>query len=112
MPAGRSPPSRWMTPSGIWGGLVRQLQRLQRPARQAVSRQVSALAEEWTDTLPARWLELAKPFPTWLMECALEVCQVRGSVGRREDRDVLLHSDLHDGNILARLDSPDGFCRH
>jgi streptomycin 6-kinase len=95
--------------TGIWGGLARQLQRPQATGPAASFDQVSALAEEWTDTLPARWLELGKPFPTWLMECALEVCQVRGSVGRREDRDVLLHSDLHYGNILARLDAPDRF---
>ncbi|MEV7649749.1 aminoglycoside phosphotransferase family protein [Arthrobacter sp. NPDC089319] len=95
--------------SGIWGGLVRQLQLPPATSPAGGFEMVSALAEEWTDTLPARWLELGKPFPTWLMECALEVCQVRGSVGRREDRDVLLHSDLHYGNILARLDSPAGF---
>jgi streptomycin 6-kinase len=94
---------------GIWGGLARQLQQPQATIPAGGFDQVSALAEEWTDTLPARWLELGKPFPTWLMECALEVCQVRGSVGRREDRDVLLHSDLHYGNILARLDAPDRF---
>ncbi|MFT4469919.1 aminoglycoside phosphotransferase family protein [Arthrobacter sulfonylureivorans] len=104
---------------GIWGGLMRQLQPSPAPASALAPApapapagsfdQVSALAEEWTDTLPARWLELGKPFPTWLLECALEVCQVRGSVGRREDRDVLLHSDLHYGNILARLDFPDRF---
>lgn len=94
---------------GVWGGLVRQLRRPQVPGPAGSFETVSALAEEWTDTLPARWLELGKPFPTWLMECALEVCQLRGSVGRREDRDVLLHSDLHDGNILARLDSPESF---
>jgi streptomycin 6-kinase len=95
--------------TGIWGGLVRQLQRPQMPSPAGSFDQVSALAEDWTDTLPARWLELGKPFPAWLLECALEVCQVRGSVGRREDHDVLLHSDLHYGNILARLDTPDRF---
>jgi streptomycin 6-kinase len=95
--------------TGVWGGLVRELQGPPAPSTAGSFDQVSALAEEWTDTIPARWLELGKPFPTWLMECALEVCQVRGSVGRREDRDVLLHSDLHYGNILARLDSPDRF---
>ena len=94
---------------GIWGGLARQLQQPRATGPSGSFEQVSAVAEEWTDTLPARWLELGKPFPTWLLECALEVCQVRGSVGRREDRDVLLHSDLHYGNILARLDAPDHF---
>ena len=57
-------------------------------------------AEQWTDTLPARWTELGEPFPRWLMEAALEVCQARGIVGRRSERDVLVHSDLHYDNLL------------
>lgn len=57
-------------------------------------------AEQWTDTLPARWVELGEPFPRWLMEAALEVCQSRGVVGRRSERDVLVHSDLHYENLL------------
>lgn len=57
-------------------------------------------AEQWTDTLPARWDELGEPFPRWLMESALEVCQSRGVLGRRSERDVLVHTDLHYENLL------------
>ncbi len=59
----------------------------------------------WTDTLPADWDRLGQPFDRWLLECALEVCQVRGAVGRRSECDVLVHSDLHYLNILPRMAS-------
>ena len=45
---------------------------------------------------------LGQPFERWLLEEALAVCQTRGVVGRRSSRDVLVHADLHFGNILAR----------
>jgi streptomycin 6-kinase len=63
---------------------------------------LAAEAETWTDTLPADWEATGRPFPRWLLEHALETCQLRGAVGRRSARDVLVHSDLHYGNILAR----------
>ena len=49
-----------------------------------------------------RWEQLGRPFPRWLLEAALEVCQTRGAVGRRAGKDVLVHTDLHFLNILAR----------
>ena len=33
--------------------------------------------------LPESWEQLGRPFPRWLLEAALEVCQTRGAVGRR-----------------------------
>ena len=48
------------------------------------------------------WEQLGRPFPRWLLEAALEVCQTRGAVGRRSGKDVLVHADLHYLNILAR----------
>ncbi|KNC18995.1 hypothetical protein AC792_08815 [Arthrobacter sp. RIT-PI-e] len=62
--------------------------------------QLAAEAEQWTDTLPERWQHLGEPFPRWLLEAALDVCSGRGMVGRRWDRDVLVHSDLHYANLL------------
>lgn len=66
---------------------------------------VAAQAEQWSDTLPADWDQLGRPFPRWLLESALEVCQTRGAVGRRSGVDVLVHTDLHFLNILARDNS-------
>ncbi len=62
---------------------------------------IAARAEQWSDDLPAEWERLGRPFPRWLLEAALEVCQVRGAVGRRAGHDVLVHTDLHYLNILA-----------
>jgi streptomycin 6-kinase len=62
---------------------------------------VAARAEQWSDELPETWEHLGRPFPRWLLEAALEVCQTRGAVGRRSGKDVLVHADLHYLNILA-----------
>lgn len=87
----------------VWGAVVRELGITPdgRPQwREFVH--VAARAEQWSDELPADWEQLGRPFPRWLLEAALEVCQTRGSVGRRSGRDVLVHTDLHFQNILAR----------
>ena len=91
----------------VWGGLVRRLSLVPdlspdgRPEWWAFDH-VAARAEQWSDELPAAWEELARPFPRWLLEAALEVCQVRGAVGRRAGKDVLVHTDLHYLNVLGR----------
>lgn len=88
----------------VWGSLVRRLSLVPdgRPQWQQFSH-VAARAEQWSDELPERWEHLGRPFPRWLLEAALEVCQTRGAVGRRSGKDVLVHTDLHFLNILARL---------
>ena len=87
----------------IWGGLVRQLALPPdgRPEWQEFDH-IAARAEQWSDDFPAEWEQLGRPFPRWLLEAALEVCQTRGAVGRRSAHDVLVHTDLHFLNILAR----------
>lgn len=87
----------------VWGGLVRRLSLLpdDRPKWREFEH-IAARAEQWSDDLPADWDRLGRPFPRWLLEAALEVCQTRGAVGRRSARDVLVHTDLHYLNILAR----------
>lgn len=102
----------------VWGGLVRQLSLVpdDRPQWREFEH-IAARAEQWSDDLPADWEQLGRPFPRWLLEAALEVCQTRGAVGRRSGRDVLVHTDLHYLNILARPDAvatagramPDGY---
>lgn len=90
----------------VWGGLVRQLGLVpdDRPQWQDLEH-IAARAEQWSDDMPAEWERLGRPFPRWLLEAALEVCQTRGAVGRRSAHDVLVHTDLHFHNVLAR---PDG----
>ena len=87
----------------VWGGLMRELSLV--PDGQPQWREflhVAARAEQWSDDLPADWDQLGRPFPRWLLEAALEVCQTRGAVGRRSAHDVLVHTDLHFDNVLAR----------
>ncbi len=96
----------------VWGRLVRQLSVVpdDRPQWQEFDH-VAARAEQWSDELPETWERLARPFPRWLLEAALEVCQTRGAVGRRSGRDVLVHADLHYLNILARPGTPETVLR-
>lgn len=93
----------------VWGGLVRHLGVVpdHRPQWREFEH-IAARAEQWSDELPADWEQLGRPFPRWLLEAALEVCQTRGAVGRRSGRDVLVHTDLHFLNVLARPGSGDG----
>ncbi len=70
---------------------------------------IAATAERYSDELPQVWMELGEPFPRWLLEAALEVCQTRGAVGRRSSNDVLVHTDLHYQNVLARPDGAAGY---
>ena len=93
----------------VWGRLVRELSIV--PDGRAQWREfvhVAARAEQWSDDLPAEWEQLGRPFPRWLLEAALEVCQTRGAVGRRTGTDVLVNTDFHFLNILARLDGASG----
>ena len=91
-----------------WGGVVRQLSVVPdgRPEWLEID-QVAARAERWSDEFPEAWEQLGRPFPRWLLEAALEVCQTRGAVGRRSGKDVLVHADLHYLNVLARPGVPD-----
>lgn len=91
----------------FWGAVVRRLSLLPdgRPEWRQFN-QIAARAEQWSDELPENWDRLGRPFPRWLLEAALEVCQTRGAVGRRAGKDVLVHADLHFRNILARPEQP------
>ena len=90
----------------VWGRLVRELgiPESEEPEWAAIP-SAAERAEQLSDELPAEWEALGQPFERWLLEEALAVCQTRGAVGRRSSRDVLVHADLHFGNVLAR---PDG----
>jgi streptomycin 6-kinase len=91
----------------VWGGLVRKLSLVpDDKAEWAEFEHVAARAERWSDDLAAEWEQLGRPFPRWLLEAALEVCQTRGAVGRRSGTDVLVNTDFHFLNILARPEAP------
>lgn len=87
----------------LWGDIVQDLSIHPdgRPQWRLLPH-VAATAERYSDELPQAWSDLGEPFPRWLLEAALEVCHTRGAVGRRSSNDVLVHTDLHYQNILAR----------
>ena len=87
----------------VWGGLVRKLSlpAADSPGWAGVP-SLAERAEQLSDELPADWEDLGRPCERRLLEAALEVCQTRGAVGRRSSNDVLVHTDLHFGNILYR----------
>ncbi len=91
----------------VWGKLLKDLSIHPdaRPEWRLIP-QVAATAERYCDELPQRWADLAEPFPRWLLEAALEVCQTHGAVSRRSNNDVLVHTDLHYLNILAKTGTP------
>jgi streptomycin 6-kinase len=102
--------SRWLQDAPMdeameaWGEIMRELSIApdDRPEWRGFDH-IAATAERWSDELPAEWERQDHPFPRWLLEAALEVCQTRGAVGRRSGKDVLVHTDLHFMNILAAL---------
>ncbi|MBP2411307.1 streptomycin 6-kinase [Arthrobacter stackebrandtii] len=94
----------------VWGAVMKELQI--HPDARAEWRElphIAATAERYSDELPQAWTELGEPFPRWLLEAALEVCHTRGAVGRRSSNDVLVHTDLHYENVLARRDGGSGY---
>ncbi|QHK18659.1 aminoglycoside resistance protein [Pseudarthrobacter psychrotolerans] len=95
--------------AAVWGSIMHELSLAQdgRPQWQEFDH-IAGRAEQWSDDLPADWEQQGRPFPRWLLEAALEVCQTRGAVGRRSGRDVLVHTDLHFLNILARPQTSSG----
>lgn len=107
--------SRWLQDAPMhraietWGGIVRELSIQPGEGHECrVFDHIAATAERWSDELPAEWERLDRPFPRWLLEAALEVCQTRGAVGRRSSKDVLVHTDLHFMNILATREDQQG----
>lgn len=94
----------------VWGTVTRDLSiAVPAQADEGGFARLAEAAERWTDELPADWEQLGRPFERRLLGAALEVCQVHGVVGRRTSHDVLVHSDLHYGNILAGTADPDRF---
>jgi len=91
----------------IWGSIMGRLgQRASRWPDSADGvggfERTDVLAERWNDELPARWTGVPGLLPRRLLEAALELCQARGAVGRRDSDAFLGHADLHYYNVLAR----------
>ena len=103
--AGRSLQTEPMdTAVEVWGGLMRELSLVpDAPARSGRNSSTWRRARNsGATTFPRTGNSWAGRFPRWLLEAALEVCQTRGAVGRRSGTDVLVNTDFHFLNILAR----------
>jgi streptomycin 6-kinase len=82
--------------------LIELLPRLWQPSE----RPFSSLAEEaahWATTLPGAWARAGQPFERWLLDAALETI---GELAPTQGEQVLLHQDLHAGNVLRAAREP------
>jgi streptomycin 6-kinase len=82
--------------------LIELLPRLWRPAgSQFIS--LATEAEHWASTLPHAWERAAHPFEPVLLDAALDaIARLASTQGEQ----VLLHQDLHTGNVLRAAPEP------
>ena len=64
---------------------------------------LAAEATHWADTLPAAWNRAGRPFEQKLLDAALDLIDVLAST---QGEQVLLHQDLHTGNVLRSQREP------
>jgi streptomycin 6-kinase len=82
--------------------LIELLPRLWQPS----DRPFTSLADEaahWAATLPAAWARAGRPFERDLLATALEAI---GELASTQGEEVLLHQDLHTGNVLSAAREP------
>jgi streptomycin 6-kinase len=82
--------------------LVELLPRLWQPSDRAFT----SLADEaahWAATLPEAWGHVGRPFERRLLDDALETI---GELASSQGEQVLLHQDLHAGNVLSAAREP------
>jgi streptomycin 6-kinase len=82
--------------------LIELLPRLWQPS----NRGFTSLADEaahWAATLPDLWARAGRPFERGLLAAALEAI---GELASTQGEEVLLHQDLHTGNLLSAAREP------
>lgn len=82
--------------------VARLLRRLAVPAPPELER-VDDRAARWVEELPRRWREAGLATGSLALQYAVESARRLGSLGD----DLLVHSDLHYGNVLAAPGEPD-----
>jgi streptomycin 6-kinase len=83
-------------PDEALGVLIGLLPRLWKPAGEPFM-PLRDEAVRWADGLPAQWDRAGRPFERRLLDAAVET--LRALSGSQDER-VLLHQDLHGGNVL------------
>jgi streptomycin 6-kinase len=82
--------------------LIGLLPRLWQPAEQPFT-SLAAEAAYWTETLPTAWDRAGRPFERRLLEAAFTSIEELTST---QGEQVLLHQDLHTGNVLRAEREP------
>jgi len=91
-----------LAPDAVLGILCDLLPRLWKPATSPFH-SLAGEAERWAVELPERWRRAAQPFERALLDAALgAIGELAGSQGEQ----VLLHQDLHAGNVLRAEREP------
>jgi streptomycin 6-kinase len=84
------------------GVLIGLLPRLWKPVA-APFRTLEAEGRRWARALPHRWEETGRPFERRLLDAALSTLAALAAAQRER---VLLHQDLHPGNVLRATREP------
>ena len=87
--------------ASIVAGLLAQLWR-PAPAT-SPHRTLAAVAAGWADEIPATWLALGRPFERSLVDRAVDAL---ATLGPDQGEQVLLHQDMHGGNVLRATREP------
>ncbi len=66
-------------------------------------RSLAEVAAGWADEIPATWLALGRPFERSLVDRAVDALT---TLGADQGEQVLLHQDLHGGNVLQAEREP------
>ena len=82
--------------------LIELLPRLWQPADPSFT-SLAAEAEHWALTLPQAWADAGRPFDRGLLDAALDAISV---LAPTQGEPVLLHQDLHTGNVLRATREP------
>jgi len=59
---------------------------------------VADRAGHWAESIPRRWADLGEPCPRALVDEAIALCR---DLAASQPETVILHTDLHHGNVLA-----------
>jgi streptomycin 6-kinase len=91
-----------LPPDEAMNVMVDLLPRLWKPAG-APFRSLAEEAMWWAEQLPDQWDRAGRPFERRLLEAALEILD---ALPRSQGEQVLLHQDLHAGNVLRARREP------
>ena len=79
------------------------LPRLWKPVTAPPFRSLAEEAAHWAARMKASWVESGRPFSETLVDAALDAI---GNLAPSQGEQVLLHQDLHGGNVLAAQREP------